>query len=100
MAKRGRPPLNLVTAAATRARYDELRAEGMGVAEAEKALLDVYPHLTSRQAIRKRRTRADDNETELLFMGFVALAVLADMDGAARDGSLDLFQVRRKPQRF
>ena len=98
MAKRGRPPMHLVTAEATRCRFEELRAGGMGITQAETKMLDQYPHLTSQQAIRKRRKRAEAEELTILWMGFCAAAMLADLTDTRKDGLVTVFSYKTPPQ--
>ena len=76
MAERGRPSIKLPEAYRADRRFEELRAEGMGINNAEEKMLTEgewkADRLNCRQAVRKRRER-------LLYFGFMATVLLADL---------------------
>ena len=78
MARRGRPNLRAVDAVAAHRRFRELRAEGAGIAEAERTMTakgDVCESLTSPQGARKRRTMGEAVEPDFAFKEFCVAAI-------------------------
>ena len=74
MARRGRPPLREDVAVDALWRFLELRDADMGITAAETKMRDELHELTSKQAVRKRRTRG----AHVMFRGFCACVILAE----------------------
>ena len=74
MAKRGRKPLTFRDAYLADRRFEELRAEGMGITEAEEQMMTESwwsgGRINCPQGIRKRRER-------MAWFGFLATALLS-----------------------
>ena len=75
MARRGRPPLPDSEAIRAYLRFVELYADGEGITDAEKLMLQkggICESVTSPQAVRKRRIKGE-------FIAFCATLLLADL---------------------